>query len=168
LCEHAPRPWQLAFLSNTGVMESVVGPGMTSPEDGLMRPDGTAGQWVVEVCGTNPQLVSRETASGIQTGHQYEYKRMVVTRHGVSVSDDSPTTCAFAVPLEQCPLSPDIMAAYESARTLAVRFAKLDFRLMSVALNRPSGGTEWRFRFYNSQDLLLVVRVSGDGSRVIA
>src|ERR1700694_1775322 len=38
----------------------------------------------------------------------------------------------------------------------------------SVEMHRPRDGTEWHFRFYDSQDLLRMERISGDGSRVIA
>jgi len=167
LGQNAPRPWQLAFLSNTGVVESVVAPGIAGPADCLLHPDGTAGQWVVEVCGEKPKTVFRETAEGCETGYQYDYKRLLVTQHGVSEAADSPQTCTFTVPLSECPLPQDILEAYENALQLALRSATVDYQLLSVAMDRPKGGAQWRFRFYDAEDILQVMCVSGDGSRVL-
>lgn len=158
------RQWQFGFLSNTGVIESVVSTNIASPEEGLMRSDGTAGQWVIEVYREEPNVVFREG----RRGYQYEFKQILVTRKEGAVAVASLASCIFTVPLSRCPLPNRFLDAYEAARTLAVRYAAVDFRVMSVALNRLKDGAEWRFRFYDSGDMLLSLAVSGDGTRVIA
>jgi hypothetical protein len=164
LASEPTRQWQLAFLSNTGVVASVVSPQISNPTDGLMRLDGTAGQWVVEVYSGEPQVVS----DGERTGYAYDFRQILVTRKEGAVAVDSVKTWAFTVPLSRCPLPHRLLDVYEEARALAIRCATVDFCVMSVALDRPKGGPEWCFRFYGLEDLLLVLRVSGDGMRVIA
>lgn len=155
---------KFGFLSNTGVVESVVSPHLTSAEEGLMKHDGTAGQWVIEVHSGEPQTISCDG----RKGYAYEFKQILVTREKGAVAVNSSAICMFTVPLSRCPLPDRLLDAYEKARTLAVRYAAIDFSVMSVALDRFSGGAEWRFRFYDSEDMLLSLRVSGDGTRVIA
>jgi hypothetical protein len=43
----------------------------------------------------------------------------------------------------------------------------VEFESMSVALDRPPGGARWRFRFYDTEDIIARVWVSADGTRVI-
>ncbi len=158
------RQWQLAFLSNTGVVNSAVCPHISSPQEGLMKADGTAGQWVVEVYSGEPRAVS----DGERKGYVYDYKQILVTRKEGAVAVESVEACGFAVPLSRCPLPHRLLDAYENARALAIRCATVDFLVMSVSLARREGGAEWCFRFYDSKDLLLALRISGDGMRMIA
>lgn len=158
------RKWRFAFLSNTGVVASVVSPSLGGPENGLMKPDGTAGQWVIEVYSGEPRLVS----DGSRTGYEYDFKQVWVTRKNGAVSAGSRSTWIFTVPFSRCPLPHGLLDAYEKARALALRSAAADFRVMSVAMNRRESGAEWYFRFYDSENLLLTLKISGDGTRVIA
>jgi hypothetical protein len=141
-----------------------VSPDISDATDGLMKPDGTAGQWVIEIYSGEPRPVS----DGRRNGYAYDFKKILVTRKSGAVYAGSHSTWAFTVPLSRCPLPRRLLDAYESARILAIRYAAVDFQVMSVALDRRESGAEWYFRFYDSEDLLLTVKVSGDGMRVIA
>jgi len=158
------RKWQFAFLSNTGVVAPVFSPNIGGPENGLMRSDGTAGQWVIEVYSGEPHLVS----DGSRTGYEYDFKQVLVTRKEGAVSVCPRSTWIFTVPFSRCPLPDGLLDAYGKARALALRSAAADFRVMSVAMNRRESGAEWYFRFYDSENFLLTLKVSGDGTRVIA
>src|SRR6185295_3617233 len=99
-------------------------------------------------------------------GYAYDYLQILVTRNGASIAPESVTTCKFTVPLSRCRLPGRLLEALEKARALALRWARVDFQVLSVALARPEGDAEWRFRFYDSTDLVLGLSVSGDGMRV--
>lgn len=161
LLGNEPGTWQLAFLSNTGVMKSVVSG--SGPTDRLMRVDGTAGQWVVEVCGTTATQVS----DGTRTGFEYDFRRILVTREEGAAIVDSPGKCVFTVPLSRCPGPPDFLGAYEEALALALRTVSVDFEELSVAHTRPSTGLQWCFRFYDTEDIVQTIWVEGDGTRVV-
>ena len=158
------RQWQFGFLSNTGVIESVTSSKIAGPEEGLMKSDGTAGQWVIEVYSGEPQVVFSEG----KKGYAYEFKQILVTGEDGAVAVASHASCVFTVPLSRCPLPSRFLEAYENARTLAIRCASVNFRMMSVALNRFKDRAEWCFRFYDSEDMLLILKVSEDGTRIIA
>ncbi len=162
LAADAARRWQLAFLSNTGIVESVVSRHFVSPEEGLMTPDGRAGQWVVEVYSGEPHVMSRDG----RTGYAYDFQQILVTRKDGAARVGAVDSCAFSVPFSQCPLPESLSEAYHRARALAIRCSAVVSYVMSVSLERPRGGAEWCFRFYDGQELLRSVRVSGDGRGV--
>jgi hypothetical protein len=157
--------WQLGFLSNTGVIQTTDKPRLPVHE-ALMRADGTAGQWVVELCGTTATPVMEGTRSGFE----YDYRVLLITA-GVVETITATDTCAMTTPLARSPLPPRfgnaIRDIYEDAHALALQNAGVEFELMSVALDRPPGGARWRFRFYGGEEIVARVWISADGTRVI-
>ncbi|MGB8191908.1 MAG: toll/interleukin-1 receptor domain-containing protein [Chitinophagaceae bacterium] len=158
------QQWQFAFISNTGVLRNLLSPRFSKPEEGLMKRDGTAGQWVIEVYSGEPNPISEQGRNGFA----YEFTQVLITRKEGAQFGSSMFTCKFPVPLSHSPLPEQLLNAYEKAHTLAVKHAIVGFNVMSVALDRFTEGPEWRFRFYDLQDIILRIRVSGDGARIIA
>lgn len=158
--------WQLGFVSNTGVVRSVIA-SYLAPHDGLMRADGTAGQWVVEFFGTTPTPVQEED----RTGFLYDYRMLMITREEGVREAEAAESCGLTSPLEHSPLPPRFFGTYrdvyEEAHALALQSVTIDFEAMSVALDRPPGGARWRFRFYDDQEIVARVWISADGTRVI-
>jgi TIR domain len=158
--------WQLGFVSNTGVVRSVIAQYL-APHDGLMRVDGTAGQWVVELFGTNPTRVQEEDRSGFL----YDYRVLMITHEEGVREVEEVESCGMRSPLEHSPLPPRFFSAcrdiYDEAHALALQSVNVDFEAMSVAFDRPPGGARWRFRFYDKEEVVARVWLSADGTRVI-
>ncbi len=154
--------WQLAFLSNTGVVKTTVR-SPVAPVDRLLRVDGTAGQWVVELCGKTATPVTEGTRSGFK----YDFLQIVVTPEEGAVIAEPVSKVVFTVPMSQCPVPSQLLDAYEDARDLALRAIGIDFEAMSVAHSRPPSGLQWCFRFYDAEEIVGTIWVSGDGSRVV-
>lgn len=157
--------WQLGFLSNTGVIRTIAAPAR-APEERLMRADGGAGQWVVELCGWKATPVDEPDRKGFA----YDYRVLVITPEGVETVEKS-GTCGMTSPLASSPLPAGFGVAYreiyEEAHALALQSTHVEFHAMSVALDRPPGGARWRFRFYDADDIVEQVWISTDGKRVI-
>ncbi|MFI7426675.1 toll/interleukin-1 receptor domain-containing protein [Micromonospora sp. NPDC049836] len=153
------QEWQLAFLSNTGVTDSFSV--AASAAAGLMRPDGRAGQWVIELCGRTGEPV-RE---GDRSGFRYAFKRLICTPDGL-LEDSRIDHLTCTAPLSDSPLPDDVPGALERARDLAISSAGSDFELMSVALRRRTPKVDWYFRFYDDRDIVARVAISGDGYRL--
>ncbi len=154
--------WQFAFISNTGVMETIVSPNITGA-DRLMRVDGTAGQWVVEVCST----ASTPITEGTRSGHEYQFQQVLVTREEGARIVEPTHTYVFTVPLSQCPIPSRFLPAYESALDLALRTVSVEFEALSVRHSRRPDGLLWYFRFYDTDNIVDTIWISGDGSRVV-
>lgn len=162
--ETGRQQWQVAFFSNTGTFRTALSPAIPSPEVGLMQRGGRAGQWVVEVCGLNPALVTESD----RHGYSYPFRQILCTRANGAV-DTSPTDrLILTAALARTPLPQTLLADYELARRFAIQIAAIDFTVMSVALRRTPPEAEWHFRFYGSEDILTTVTVSVDGQRLIA
>lgn len=156
--------WQLGFVSNAGVIETALSPALRSSGEGLMKRDGTAGQWVFELFGLTPTPVR----DGDRHGYGYDYLRIVCTREqGPVVRDEAPDTMVLTMPLARSPLPVPVWEAYDRARRFAMRCVEVDFLVMSVATRRASPEAAWYFRFYDSGDIAAKVAVSGDGHRKI-
>jgi hypothetical protein len=153
--------WQFAFLSNTGVIRSVTSKYRTGA-DGLMRADGTAGQWVVEMCGREATPITE----GDRSGFRYDYRQILVTREEGAVTVES-GKIVFTEPLYLCPVPPQLLKAYDRALALALRTVSVDFEVLSVANSRTREGLQWRFRFYDTEDIVQKLWIAGDGSRVV-
>lgn len=160
---HGSIRWQLAFLSNTGVIRSEASPAFPSPRGALLTPDGIAGQWVVEVCGAEYTVV-RDAA---RVGYRHAYRRIVCTRQLGPVEADADPVIILTSPLSASPLPGDLLDAYERARTIAIGAVRGSFSDMSVALRRPGSGAEWFFRFYEAGEIAAKVSVSAAGDRVL-
>lgn len=156
-----PQAWQLGFLSTTGVTTTAAAPADHGSER-LMRHDGTAGQWVVEVFGMTPTVVR----DGERVGYSYPFRSMLCTRDGV-VPADTRDTLILTAPLSDTPLPDDLFDAHERARTLAIASIGKDFAAMSVVLRRSRPAAHWYFRFYDDTDIIAKVSVSGDGHRLM-
>lgn len=155
--------WQIGFISNTGVTRTALSAKNKTPEAGLMRPDGNAGQWIFELFGLSPTSVS----DGAREGWAYPFRQLLCTTDGV-VNVDPIDTMILTSPLARSPLPQNLMSAYENARTFAVKVAGQDFRLMSAGLSRAAPEAQWHFRFYDSGDIIAKVVISADGHRLIA
>lgn len=162
--EGGAEHWQVAYLSNTGVVSTALSPRMSSPEAGLMKRGGGAGQWVVEVCGTSATLV-RESG---REGYHYPYHRILCTRADGAVMTGDTDGLILTAALTRTPLAQDFLACYDRARRFAVQVAAVDFTVMSVALQRTPPEATWHFRFYGAEDILTMVTVSVDGQRLVA
>jgi hypothetical protein len=128
-----------------------------------MKRDGTAGQWLFELLGLRPELVS----DGTREGYAYRFRQLLCTTAGVfDVSNIDRLICAS--PMERSPIPRDLMNGYESARTFAIRAVDSGFRLMSAALSRNPPEPYWDFRFYDTQDVSAMVVISADGHRMIS
>lgn len=154
--------WQVGYISNTGVTRTVTAPGLSGPEEGLMKPDGTAGQWVFELLGMKWELVS----DGSRQGHAYPFRQLVCTAEGVTdISNIDRLICTS--PMDRSPIPRDLIDGFERARTFAVKVVGPGFRLMSAALSRYPPEACWDFRFYDSHEIAAKVVVSADGYRLI-
>lgn len=111
--EHGTE-WQLTALSNAGVVGgSVAAAGLHGPAEALMRPDGQAGQWVVEVFRDAPTPVSQ----GGRSGFAYPLRRFAVTAADATELPES----EVAVPQRLAALPADCLAGLDDARALALR-----------------------------------------------
>lgn len=164
LSEQEPScQWQLAFLSNTGVVRPAVSPVVGSAGKALMHHDGTAGQWVVEMCGTN---VTRITEAG-RTGYRYDYRRIMCTVQGAAVDNEDERHLVMTSPLAASPIPGKWLEACDRARKAAARAVEVPYALISVALGRPPSGASWFFRFYGGGEIVAKASVSADGERVL-
>lgn len=73
----------------------------------------------------------------------------------------------LTVPLAGSPLPADFIPALDRARGLAIKTARADFSVMSVALSRTPPEPKWHFRFYGEQDVIVSVTISADGYRLV-
>jgi hypothetical protein len=153
--------WQICFLSNTGVTARLLSPDITSPQAGLMKRDGRAGQWVVEVCGLKPVQV---TENG-RHGYAYPLRRILCTA-AAATATETPERLILPAPLTPRLQHATFAQAGEHARALAIQAADTDFLLMSALLNRALG--HWLFRFYDARDIIARVTISEDGQRLIS
>lgn len=154
-------PWQLAYVSNTGVLDTLPSPKVMGG-DRLMRADGTAGQWVVEMCGFS----SKEVTDGTRTGYEYDLRQVIVTAEGAELVEGADRQ-VFTIPLHRCPMPLDLAKGFDFALALALRSVAVDFEVLSVAHSRPPSGLAWYFRFYDHENMVARMWVTGDGSRVI-
>ena len=157
------QDWQIGFVSSTGVTRTALSPDIATPEARLMKPDGTAGQWVFELAGLKPTLV-RE---GEREGHAYSFRQLLCTAGGV-VDTNPFDRLILTSPLAGSPIPRDLMSAYEDARTFAIKVAGAGFRVMSAALSRSAPEPQWHFRFYDAGEIIAMVVVSVDGHRLIS
>jgi len=154
--------WQIAFLSNTGVTQSVSGEESHGADGGLIHNDGTAAQWVVEMFKDSPKPFSE----GGRVGKSYPFQIVRVTAKGVSKLPAS----EMAVPVALSPLKPRYVSKLDTAGKLAAQQVKASFNAVSVASDVKSDGScFWRFRFYDlkSQNVVAKVRISGDGTKAL-
>ncbi len=152
--------WQVAFVSNTGVTSPVTSGDFNNAEEGLMLPDGTAGQWVIEFFKDSPKTISE----GGRTGKSYPLRRVLVTSQKVSELPKSD----LAVPEKLVAIKPEYISMIEKARQFATSNSKEKFDVMSVSSNVKSNGeASWEFRFYDTKsgEAVNSITVSGDGKR---
>jgi hypothetical protein len=157
------QEWQVGYISNTGVIRTALSAKNKTPEAGLMRSDGRAGQWVFELFGPNPTPVS----DGTREGYSYPFRQLLCTTDGV-VNASFIDRIILTSPLARSPLPRNLINAYENARMLAIKAAGPHFRLMSVAVSRAAPEAQWHFRFYDTQDMITNIVVSADGYRLIS
>lgn len=155
------RQWQIAFLSNTGVVNTPPSSGNTCGATGLMNHHGVAGQWVLEVC----SLDSTPMSDGARSGERYEYRQVVCSRGGTAEITNAGPTLSLTAPLSRTPVPAvvELLDGLERARTLAIETAAVNFTVMSVAMARTPPAATWFFRFYDNDDIIAKVAVSIDG-----
>ena len=154
--------WQIGFISNTGATRTALSVQNETPEAGLMRPDGRAGQWVFELFGLSATPVS----DGTREGWAYPFQQLLCTTDGV-VNVSHVDRMILTSPLARSPLPLNLMNAYEGARAFAVKVAGQNFMLMSAGLSRAAPEAQWHFRFYDRGDIIAKVVISADGHRLI-
>jgi hypothetical protein len=161
--QHGDRQWQLAFLSNTGMTEKVLGQSISDPADALTTRAGWAGQWVVEVCGAQAIPV-RE---GGRSGFAYDYRKILCTASGAV--DISPyDQIAMPRQLAETPIPgvDPLVEVLDRARETAIRRVGNEFTTLSVVLARTPPAATWHFRFHRGHDPVADVVVSVDGTTV--
>ncbi|MFJ5308114.1 toll/interleukin-1 receptor domain-containing protein [Streptomyces sp. NPDC088350] len=164
LSEREPSDrWQLAFLSNTGAVRTVVSPGLGSAGNALIHHDGTAGQWVVEMCGLS---VTRITEDG-HTGYGYDYQRIVCTSRGATIENENDPYVVMTSPLSASPIPGNWLEACDRARKAATRAVEVPYAFLSVTLKRPTSGANWFFRFYGGGEIVAQASVSADGRHIL-
>lgn len=147
--------WQLGFVSNAGVTCSVTSPVYGDPDESLMQPDGTAGQWVVEFFRTPYATAANR--------RWYRIRSIVVTPFDVDVLPDD----EFGQVEELWPLRDRDLAGLDTARRWAVRQVRKPYDALSVASDARRDGCSWEFTFLRrrfpraSQEIVGRVRVPG-------
>lgn len=160
--------WHLAFFSTTGVTCSVIGDEFENVEEALMRPNGMAGQWVVEFFRephVQPQLERRR--------RWYRIRSVVVTALGTTTLPDGE--------IEQLeawkPMPLDSVQMLDSCRRRAIQHVHSRFDHISVMPEvQPNGTCAWEFTFHRvvphrerrSLEIIGKVTVSGDGQEVLS
>lgn len=149
--------WQLGFVSTSGVTCSVVSPAYTDPDECLMQPDGTAGQWVVEFY----RVPSSPTAGP----HGYRIRSVVVTPFDLNVLPDE----EFVQLGELLPLCDEDVVCLEGARRWATHQVHKHYDSLAVRSDVRASGCSWEFSFmrrgllHASQEIVARVRVPGQG-----
>jgi hypothetical protein len=164
LAEREPSDrWQPAFLSNTGVVRPAISPVLGSAGKALMHHDGTAGQWVVEMCGLDAIRITKDG----QTGYRYDYRRIVCSSRGTIVESENDQFLFLTSPLSASPVPDDWLEACDRARKTAARAVTAPYALVSVALERPPSGANWFLRFYGGGKIVAQASVSADGNDIL-
>ena len=155
--------WKLAYLSNTGVTQSIGAEGIDSIEQALMNADGVAGQWIVEFYKDEPTAVEE----GDRKGVRYPFVAVSVT---AKQSDPSEYEGGLGVPSKLAPLPEQDVTALGAAYKLAKDSVDVEYDFASASSDVRSDGTvTWRFRFYKrgADDIVAKVAVSGSGSKLV-
>ena len=134
--------YKLAFVSNTGVTQSVRAQELSGPADALMDKSGRAGQWVFEFYRDTPTPAT----NGGKRGFRYPFQIVLVSGARASQLPDS----TMGVPKALAELS---AARVKSVAALFARAAgkqKIHFDVASVAsFINSDGDCTWTFRFYD-------------------
>jgi len=159
-----PHRWQIAFLSSLGVVNHVQSPDIPRQEIGLMKRGGRAGQWVIELFGSDQDAPWNND----HQGYLYPFRQILCTRARGAVDIGANRTLVFDTSLSRSPLPHNLLDAYEKARILAIKTAVTDFVVMSVTTIRMSPEATWKFLFHGADGISFIVTVSGDGNRVLS
>jgi len=161
--------WYLGFVSNTGVTCTILSETLAHGHDALMKPDGEAGQWVIE-------FFKHPPAPGWPEGNRrwwYRFRTVVVTSTGATTLPDA----EFHLNDALSPLDLVLVGWLDRARERALHHVHAEFDLMSVkSTPQGMGAFLWEFDFYKlhrrdrsmSQEIVGHVTVRGDGSAVVA
>lgn len=155
--------WQLLALSTTGeVLQGIAHSGFKTSGVRLLRPDGTAGQWVAEFVQNRPRSIEM----GGKSGFQYPCRSFVVTSNGPEgFPPDS-----VKVPMHIVPLRIDgFDRALRTALPELKKQGKPFQRLTAAAWPGPDGQYFWVFegRDTSSADRVAITRVSQDGAKIL-
>jgi hypothetical protein len=150
--------WKIAFISNTGVTESYGS--NVSRVDAIALPDGSAGQWVIEMFKDTPKPVSEDG----RTGFAYPFQAIVVTAANVEAAPDIDLKSAAKL----VALDP-VLGALQTALAAAKAKVTKKYDKLSIASDNRQGVIYWNFRFYDlkTQDIVAAIQVSGDGKTVL-
>lgn len=155
--------WQLLALSTTGeILTGVAHSGFKTSGVRWLRPDGTAGQWVVEFVRNPPRPIVVEGKAGFQ----YPCRSFVVTSFGPEgFPPDSVKVPARVTPLTIGGFERALRTAMPELRKQGKPFQ----RLTTAAWPGPGGAYFWVFeaRDTSSVDRVAVTRVSQDGARIL-
>ena len=158
------QSWQLAFLSSLGVVDHVQSPDISSQEIALLKRSGRAGQWVVEVFGSDRDAPWNDDYHGFA----YPFWQILCTQARGADYIGGNRTLVFDISLSRSPLPQNLLGAYEKARRLAIKTAAADFVVMSVTTVRTPPEATWKFLFHREDGISSIVTISGDGNRVLS
>jgi hypothetical protein len=148
-------PWNLAFVSTTGVSQSVKA---TDPADAMIGKDGKAGQWVFEFYKDTPTPTTHDG----QEGFKYPFRVVSVTSAETTPLPDSD----MGVPTKLVTIDDQAVGNIDTVVKNASGAAKAPFDAMSIASDvGPNRPLSWRFRFYDlkSRQIVGKATVSPDG-----
>ena len=149
----AGSDWKIAFVSNTGVTQRVTL--AENAVEALMKADGTAGQWVIEMIKDVPKPISE----GGRTGFGYPSLIIAVYRGQATKLPES----QLAVPKKIIPLPIECIRKLEPSRQAAVKSIKAKWDAMSLISDND--GCSWRFRMYDTKTQDVVGKVRFDGTK---
>ena len=158
--------WELGFFSNTGVITPVLIEGFDDPAALLMRPDGLAGQWVVD-------FFQDGARTGWTRGAKLLWLRTaVITADGMRIIADAD----LEHPGVLKPLKLEHVYCLDQARMQALHEIEERVDFMSVASRRRlDGNSSWEFTCFRAERTALgetlgivgTVDVSGDGTEIL-
>lgn len=160
----ADPSWKIAYLSNTGVLQSIVA-SPTAMDDRaamLMRPDGRSCQWAVDLFRDEPTPVEQEGQQGL------EYPLHTYTVWDGQVGDLPDRRLGVPTPL--LPMPDEMVAGLGRAIDLALSTSRIeDVEVLSALSFMPGDGRDplWDIRLYDKNQEMEQVWVDHTGQRVV-
>lgn len=141
--------WEVAFISNTGVTQSVTSEKIRKPADGLMSPDGKAGQWIVEMYQNKPITNAK--------GFVYPLRIFIVTANDASEIPEN----NLGVPRKLVPITNQKLMSFDKGLKEALVRIKKKYDVLSVASDmKTDGNLHWVFKFYNLKSGEIVDKIT--------
>lgn len=154
----AGADWLLMFVSTTGVADDVSLSGEAA--DRLLRPDGKAGQWIIEFYKDTPKDVTQDG----KKGKSYPFRRFAIgdgDKPTELPKSEMGTGSAFT------PMSEACVSGLKASQELAIKNNKKKFDVLDVTSDRTKGDCSWPFQFYDTktQDIVNHIHIAGAGNK---